>query len=280
MPAALAEVKAWRRVRPRYAAQEHLRLAIAEEHERAEWLREELAQEGARLEAARVQREATLKQARHGETSTARPTVLPTPVATHCATHRATHPRVTHPHATQAWREHEATMAGLKRQQAASRKELTRLRAAAERTGGAPGAAEEEGGAPSAAALASAPWGDAADDAAAAFGAAFLQKSHAAAAQPVAAAAAVAAASGDEEAEIAELEERAEGYQNAVERAWAEVQRMEDSRYAPLRSLAPPCIPLHSRTPPCTPLHPLTPPYTPLPGAAYGGRAAADGRAL
>ena len=181
------------------------------------------------------------------------------------------------PHAAQARREHDATMAGLKRQQVASRKELARLRAAVERTGGAPSAAEEEGGAPSAAAPAGAPTGGAADDAAAAFGAAFLQKSHAAAAQPVAAA---AAAGGDEEAEIAELEERAEGYQNAVERAWAEVQRMEDSRYAPLRSLAPPCIPLHSRTPPCTPLHPLTPPYTPLPGAAYGGRAAADGRAL
>jgi len=120
-------------------------------------------------------------------------------------------------------------MAGLKRQQAASRKELTRLRAAAERTGGAPAAAEEEGSAPSAAAPAGAPSGGAADDAAAAFGAAFLQKSHAAAAQPEAA---VAAAGGEisEEAEIAELEERAEGYQSAVEKAWAEVQRMEDAR--------------------------------------------------
>ena len=56
-----------------------MRVAIAEEHERAERLREELAQEGERLEAARVQREATLKQARHGLTSTARPTVLPYP---------------------------------------------------------------------------------------------------------------------------------------------------------------------------------------------------------
>ena len=294
-PGALTEVEAWRRVRPRYAAQEHLHVAIAEEREWAEGLREELAQESERLEAARVQHEATLKQARHMQTFNARPTVLPTPVATHRATHPRSHSicyppcypppyplRVTHPHVTQAWREHEATMAGLKRQQAASRKELTRLRAAAERTGSAPAAAEEEGGAASAAAAAGVPSGGAADDAAAAFGAAFLQKSHAAAAQPVAAAAAAAAAAagGDEEAEIAELEERAEGYQNAVERAWAEVQRMEDSRYAPLRSLAPPCIPLHSRTPPCTPLHPLTPPYTPLPGAAYGGRAAADGRAL
>ena len=166
-------------------------------------------------------------------------------------------------------------MAGLKRQQVASRKELARLRAAVERTGGAPSAAEEEGGAPSAAAPAGAPTGGAADDAAAAFGAAFLQKSHAAAAQPVAAAA--AAAGGDEEAEIAELEERAEGYQNAVERAWAEVRRMEDSPYAPLLTLRPLAAPL---PPPPTPSHPLPPPYMPLPGAAYGGHAAADGRPL
>ena len=165
-------------------------------------------------------------------------------------------------------------MAGLKRQQVASRKELARLRAAVERTGGAPSAAEEEGGAPSAAAPAGAPTGGAADDAAAAFGAAFLQKSHAAAAQPVAAA---AAAGGDEEAEIAELEERAEGYQNAVERAWAEVRRMEDSPYAPLLTLRPLAAPL---PPPPTPSHPLPPPYMPLPGAAYGGHAAADGRPL
>ena len=94
VPAALAEVKAWRRVRPRYAAQEHLRLAIAEEHERAEGLREELAQEGARLEAARVQREAMLKQARHGLTSTARPTVLPYPPCCY------SHPMLLTPHAT------------------------------------------------------------------------------------------------------------------------------------------------------------------------------------
>jgi len=192
---ALAEVEAWRRVRPRYTAQEGLRQAISQEHERTEGLREEIAQEGERLEAARAQREATLKQAR---------------------------------------REHEASMAGLKRQQVASRKELARLRAAAERAGGAPAAAEE-GGAPSvAASAAGAAPGGAADDApgaeaeaeaeaeAARFGAAFLQKHRAAAAQP--------AASEGEEAELAELEERAEGYQNAVERAWAEVQRMEDAR--------------------------------------------------
>ena len=112
-------------------------------------------------------------------------------------------------------------MAGLRRQQLASRKELTRLRAALERTAGAPAAAEEEGGAPSAAAPAGAPSAGAADDAAAAFGAAFLQKSRAAAAQPEeeAAGGIEEAAGGGEEAEIAELEERAEGYQNAVERA-------------------------------------------------------------
>jgi len=208
--AAQAEAEAWRRVKPRYDAQEGLREELSEERERLEALREELDAEGERQGALKAEREAALKQARL---------------------------------------QHEQTMAGLKRQAAASRKELGKLRAAAGEMrvgdGGGGGGGADDAAAPAAAPAAA----DAAavDDEASQFGAAFLKKSNAKAGGGggggggggkenggTDADGGDGDADGDDDdekdVEIQELEERAEGYQNAVERAWAEVQRMDDER--------------------------------------------------
>ena len=211
IPRSRAEMAAWAAVRPVYESQQAMRIRVAKEVEQVESVKLEL--ESLQQAQAHAKAEASGKLARRQK-------------------------------------EHDRTMKAMRKQQAASAAELERLRALAssagvampERAPEAAAAATAAADAPTAAATEGVVDGEAgereAEDAAAQFGSKRVSGlktldgvgSNDMAALEAAAMRAVAGGKDEVEENKEELEQTVGAYQNAVERAWADVQRLEDER--------------------------------------------------
>ena len=214
LPSAIAEMQAWERVRPVYESQQAVRSKVDTELARVEALKSELQQAQEKKQAVQGEQTKKLKSRRQ---------------------------------------EHELTVKGLRQQQAAAAKELVRLRGLAQAAGVA---LPEQAVTAADSKAASSPEkpadeGEGAADSAAAaneankFGAARLRTGISATEAEAAAMKAAgcgpsgagsAEGSAPDQKKIAEAQEleklssTVDSYQNAVEKAWADVQTLEDKR--------------------------------------------------
>ncbi|KAL1495625.1 hypothetical protein AB1Y20_016492 [Prymnesium parvum] len=189
-----AEAEAWRRVQPRYEAQQARRSLVDAEMQRVAALKMELQLAEESREAVRAEESAALQLKRQ---------------------------------------EHELNVKGLRQQQAAAAKELIRLRGLARAAGlELPEQAHISTEIDLLADSAGARRRDATASEASKFGKKRLAGAKMSAGQAEAAAmqAAGCGKSGAKDEELAKLEQGVEMYQSAVEKAWQDVQRIEDER--------------------------------------------------